>query len=43
VSLTAVITLAVMLARRTPAETGPEPGNPEPGNDDTDADTNSPS
>ncbi|MET7535927.1 hypothetical protein [Streptomyces sp. NPDC005507] len=43
VSLTAVITLAVMLARRTPAATGPEPSNPEPGNDNTDADTNSPS
>ncbi|WP_406337208.1 hypothetical protein [Streptomyces sp. NBC_00649] len=42
-SLTAVIALAVMLARRTPTPTDPEPGNPEPGNDDTDADTNSPS
>ncbi|MGW6140257.1 hypothetical protein [Streptomyces sp. NPDC055140] len=43
VSLTAVITLTVMLARRTPAATGPEPGNPGPGDDDTDAGTNSPS
>ncbi|GAA1242928.1 hypothetical protein [Streptomyces aureus] len=38
VSLTAIITLAVLLARRTTPATGPEPGN-----DDTEADTNSPS
>ncbi|MFG2659632.1 hypothetical protein [Streptomyces sp. NPDC048425] len=38
VSLTAIITLAVLLARRTTPATDPEPGN-----DDTDADTNSPS
>ncbi|MFI9778242.1 hypothetical protein ACIHCV_26590 [Streptomyces sp. NPDC051956] len=38
VSVTAVITLAVLVTRRTPRAPGPEPGN-----DDTDADTNSPS
>ncbi|MET7520239.1 hypothetical protein ABZS88_44225 [Streptomyces sp. NPDC005480] len=38
VSVTAVITLAVMVARRTTPATGPEPGH-----DDTDADTDSPS
>jgi hypothetical protein len=36
--VTAVITLAVMVARRTTPATGPEPGH-----DDTDADTDSPS